>query len=168
MAYGLGMPARKQPTPEDAAAARRIVLDGLARDADLSELVTELAPLHPRYNTFPGEVFLHLAADALDWFGASRQQPLALEEIRERFLPECIFRGPENRKLQYAVLAAAALRGGGEPDLLGEVAWWQTDDFWEYALYAAIAYVRSAVDRANVPMREACQQLTEYPIYPVP
>jgi len=168
MAYGLGMPARKQPTPEDAAAARRIVLDGLARDADLSELVTELAPLHPRYNTFPGEVFLHLAADALDWCGASRQQPLALEEIREQFLPECTFRGRENRKLQYAVLAAAALRGGAEPDLLDEAASWQTDDFWEYALYAAIAYVRAAVDRANVPMREACQQLAEYPIYPVP
>lgn len=45
MAYGLGMPSRKLPTPDDAAAARRIVLDGLARDANLSELVTELAPL---------------------------------------------------------------------------------------------------------------------------
>ena len=70
------MPARKLPTPQDAAAARRIVLDGLARDADPFELVTELAPLHPRNNTFPGEVFLHLAADVLDWCGASRQQPL--------------------------------------------------------------------------------------------
>jgi hypothetical protein len=168
MAYGLGMAARKLPTPEDAAAARRIVLDGLARDADLSELVTELALLHPRNNTFPGEVFLHLAADALDWCGASRQQPLVLEGIRERFLPEFTFRGRENRKLQYAILAAAVLHGGAEPDLLDEVAWWQTDDFWEYALFAAIAYVRAAVDRASVPMREACQQLAEYPVYPVP
>jgi hypothetical protein len=168
MAYGLDMPARKRPTPEDTAAARRIVLDGLARDADLFELVTELAPLHPRNNTFPGEVFLHLAANALDWCGASRQQPLALEGIRERFLPECTFRGRENRKLQYAVLAAAAWHGGAEPDLLDEVAWWQTDDFWEYAMFAAIAYVRAAVDRAGVPTREACQQLAEYPVYPVP
>jgi hypothetical protein len=37
------MPARNLLTPQDAAAARRIVLDGLAREADLSELVTELA-----------------------------------------------------------------------------------------------------------------------------
>ena len=168
MAYGLGMPARKLPTSEDAATARRIVLDGLARDADLFELVTELAPLHPGNNTFPGEVFLHLAADVLDWCGASRQQPLVLEGIQERFLPECTFRGQENRKLQYAVLVAAALHGDTEPDLLDEVAWWQTDDFWEYALYAAIAYVRAGVDRANVPMREACEQLAEYPVYPVP
>ena len=79
MAYSLGMPARKLPTPQDAAAARRIMLDGPARDADPSELVTELAPLHPRNNTFPGEVFLRLAADVLDWCAASRQQPLALD-----------------------------------------------------------------------------------------
>jgi hypothetical protein len=84
------------------------VLDGLARDADLSDLVTELAFLHPRNNTFPGEVFLRLAADVLDWCDASRQQPLALERIRERFLPECAFRGRQNHKLQFAVLAAAA------------------------------------------------------------
>jgi len=70
--YGLGMPARKLPTPQDAAAARRIVLDGLARGADFSELVTELAPLHPRNNTFPGEVFLRLAADVLDACGKRR------------------------------------------------------------------------------------------------
>ena len=37
--------------------ARRVLLDGLARDADIFELISELAPLHPRDNTFPGEVF---------------------------------------------------------------------------------------------------------------
>ena len=168
MAYGLGMPARKLPTPQDAAAARRIVLDGPARDADPSELVTELAPLHPRSNTFPGEVFLRLAADVLDWCAASRQQPLAQQGIRERFLPECTFRGRQNRKLQFAALAAAALRGVAEPDLLDEVAWWQTGDFWQYALYAAIACIRAAADRASVPMREACQQLAQHPGYPAP
>ena len=69
--------------------ARRVLLDGLARDADIFDLVSELAPLHPRDNTFPGEVFLHLAADALDWCGASRADPLPLEGLREGFLPEC-------------------------------------------------------------------------------
>jgi hypothetical protein len=159
------MPASKLPTPQDAA-ARRIMLDGLARDAGLSELVTELAPLHPRDSTFPGEVFLHLAADVLDWCGASRQQPLALEGIRERFLPECTFRGRRDHKLQFAVLAAAALRGGAEPDLLDEVAWWQTDDFWQYALFAAVGYVRAVAGRAGVPVRQACQQLAQRPGYP--
>src|SRR5262245_903191 len=55
---------RKRPTPEDTVAARRMLLDGLTRDADIFDLADELAPLHPRNNTFPGEVFLHLAADA--------------------------------------------------------------------------------------------------------
>ena len=100
LSYGRDMTARKRPTPEDAAAARRLLLDGLARDADISELLSELAPLHPRDNTFPGEVLLRLAADALDWCGASRADPLALEGIRERFLAECTFRGRQNNRLQ--------------------------------------------------------------------
>jgi hypothetical protein len=69
------MAARKRPTPEDAATARRLLLDGLARDVDIDELLRELAPLHPRDNTFPGEVLLRLAADALAWCGASRAAP---------------------------------------------------------------------------------------------
>jgi hypothetical protein len=139
--------------------ARRVLLDGLARDADIFELVSELALLHPRDNTFPGEVFLHLAADALDWCGASRAGPLPLEGLRERFLPETAFRGRQNHKLQYAVLAAAAIHGGTEPDLLDEVAWWQADDFWRYALFAAVACIRAAAGRAGVPVRQACQEL---------
>jgi hypothetical protein len=121
--YRRDMPARKRPTPEDTVTARRVLLDGLARDADIFDLVSELAALHPRDNTFPGEVFIRVAADALDWCGASRADPLPLEALRERFLPECAFRGRENTKLQYAVLSAAALHGGTEPDLLDEVAW---------------------------------------------
>ncbi len=166
--YRRDMPARKRPAPEDTATARRLLLDGLARDADPSQLVNELAFLHPRDNTFPGEVFLGIAADALDWCGASRAGPLPLEGLRERFLPEADFRGRQNRRLQYAVLAAAALHGGTEPDLLDEVAWWQTDDFWQYALFAAVAYVRAAASRAGVPVRQACQDLSERPGHPVP
>ena len=162
------MPARKRPTPDDTVTARRVLLDGLARDADIFELVSELAPLHPRDNTFPGEVFIRVAADALDWCGASRADPLPLEGLRERFLPECTFRGRENRKLQYAVLAAAALHGGTEPDLLDEVVWWRTDDFWQYALFAAVAYIRAAASRADVPVHQACQDLGARPGHPAP
>ena len=32
MPYRLGMPARKWPTPQDASTARRVLLDGTARD----------------------------------------------------------------------------------------------------------------------------------------
>lgn len=157
------MPGRKRPAPEDAVTARRALLDGLARDADLFEVLSGLAPLHPRNDTFPGEVFLHLAADALRWCGASRVHPLSLERLRERFLPEANFHGRQNAKLQYAVLAAAAVHGGTEPDLLDEVASWQADDFWQYAMYAAVAYIRAAASRAGVPVRQACQELDERP-----
>ena len=92
----------KQPTPQDAATARRILLDGMACDTGVFELAGELAPLHPRPNTFPGEVLLQVAADALEWCGASRAEPLALEGMPERFLPECAFRGREDKKLQFA------------------------------------------------------------------
>ena len=161
LAYGLDMPARNLPTPEDAATARRILLDGLARECEIAELAGELAPLHPRNNTFPGEVFLDVAADALDWCGASRADPLALDGLRERFLPELTFRGRQNKKLQFAILAAAALRGGAEPDLLDEVAWWESDDFWQYALYAAVAYIRAAAGRASVPVGQVGQELAQ-------
>ena len=153
------MPTRKRPTPEDAVTARSVLLDGLSGDTDIFELANEFVLLHPQNNTFPGEVFLGVAADALEWCRASAADPLPLEGLRERFLPECAFRGRENKKLQYAVLAAAALHGGTEPDLLDEVSWWQTDDFWQYALFAAIAYIRAAANRAGVPVRQVCQNL---------
>src|SRR5262245_903192 len=99
----------------------------------------------------------------LDWCGASRTGPLSLEQIRDRFLPECTFRGRQNKKFQYAVLAAAALHGGTEPDLLDEIVWWQTDDFWQYALFATVAYIRAAANRAGVPLPQVCQELAQRP-----
>jgi hypothetical protein len=168
LVYRRDMPGRKRPTREDAMTARHALLDGLARDADIFEVLSELAPLHPRNDTFPGEVFLDLAADALEWCGASRAEPLPLEGLRERFLPECAFRGRQNVKLQYAVLAAAGVRGGTKPDLLDEVASSRADDFWQYAMYAAVAYIRAAASRAGVPGRQACHDLDERPGNPAP
>src|SRR5712691_7778065 len=65
---------------------------------------------------------------------------------------------PKTRKFRFAVVAAG-LRGGAEPGLLGAVAWWRADDFWQYALLAAVAYLRVATDRAGVPVRQVCQEL---------
>jgi hypothetical protein len=67
--------------------ARRVLLDGLARDADIFEVLSGLAPLHPRNDTFPGEVCLHLAADALEWCGASRAMPLPLGDYTSGTCP---------------------------------------------------------------------------------
>lgn len=159
--YGLVMAAARSPSPGDAVAARRIVLTGLAQDTGLADMISAAEPLHPRNSTFPGEVFLRLAAAALAWSGATQADPLPLEGTLEQFLPEFTGRGRDRRKLQYAVLAAAALRGGAEPDLLEEVIWWQTDDFWRYGLLAAVLYIRAAAHRAGVTIRQACQELAE-------
>ena len=83
--YGLGMPALKRPVPQDAVTARRILIGGLARDVGIFEILSELAPLHPRNDTFPGEVFLRLGADALDRCGASWAAPVALGGIADGF-----------------------------------------------------------------------------------
>lgn len=43
----------------------------LGHGFELPELLDELGPLHPRGNAFSGKVFLHLAAGALAWCGAT-------------------------------------------------------------------------------------------------
>jgi hypothetical protein len=54
------------------------------------------------------------------------------------------------------------------PDLLEEVAWWQIDDFWQYALSATVAYIRAAANRAGAPLRQACQDLAQHQHHPAP
>lgn len=55
---------------------------------EVGELASRLAPLHPKHETFPGEVLLELAADAIEESGATRERPLEFERIRKRHLPE--------------------------------------------------------------------------------
>ena len=163
MAYCRDVPAPKPPTAQDTATARQILLDGVAHDVDVFEILNQLAPLHPRNNTFPGEVFIPLAADALDWAGVDRAHPVDLAGMRDRFLPECSFHGRDRRKLQFAVHAAAAKHGGVDVDLLDEVARWQTDDFWRYAAFAAVGYIRMAAALAGVPEPEVCRGIAHTP-----
>jgi len=153
--------AQRPPTEDDRLEAIRRLLSGLAGGADVHELTASIADLHPKNNTFPGEVFMGLAADALEVAGATREKPIAYEGLRETYLPECEFRGRENRKVQYAILTSAAVRGGLEPDLLDEVVWWQNDDYWRYALYATVAIIRASAERQSVSVVRLVEQLIE-------
>ena len=152
--------ARRSPTDQDRAEAIRRLLFGLARGDDVFGLAAAIEELHLRHNTFPGEVFLGLFADALDVAGVDCDDPVPYEGLREKYLGECRFRGRENRKIQFAILAGAAARGGIEPDLLDEVAVWQTDDFWWYALAAAVAVIRACADRMRLPVPAFVQRLS--------
>ena len=151
--------ATKRPTEQDQREALRRFLSGLAEGADVFELAESMADLHPKNNTFPGEVFMALAADVLELANVTRSDPIRYEGLREAYLPECEFRGRENRKIQYALLTSGSLRGGLEPDLLDEVMWWHADDYWRYALYAAVALIRAAADHQAISVAELVQQL---------
>ena len=39
----------------------------------------------------------------------------------------------DHSKSHYGLGAAAMLRAGVQPDLLGEVIWWSSDDLWIFA-----------------------------------
>ena len=151
----------RRPTEDDRIEAIRRLLSGLANGADAHELVAAVADLHPKNNTFPGEVFMELAADAFDVAGVSRDGPIPYEGLREVHLPECGFRGRENRKIQYAILTSAARRAGLEPDLLDEIIWWRTDDYWRYALFAAVAIIRACSARSDNTVPEFVERLAQ-------
>ena len=103
--------------------------------------------------------FVCLAADAVDEGGLSRDRPIPEEGLVERYLPECKFRGRDNHKIRYAVLAVAAVHGGVELDLLEEVAYSATDDFRSYAGLAAVAWARAVADQRGVALREPVPSL---------
>jgi hypothetical protein len=148
-------------TEEDHREAVRRLLVGLADGQDLTSLSASIVDLHPKNNTFPGEVFMRLAAEVLTDTVAAGAGPVDYEGLRERHLEEIHFRGKENRKFQFAVLCSAAVSGGLEPDLLDEVIWWGTDDFWRYALLAAISIVRASADKRDVSVQEVLSELAD-------
>jgi hypothetical protein len=94
----------------------------------------------------------------------SRRQPAHLVVTRLLASDRVVDGGGRPRPRRHG----AAPGGGTELDLRDEVAWWQTDDFWQYALFAAIACIRAAASRAGVPVRQACQDLSERPGHPTP
>ncbi len=104
------MTARWRPGPEHRSEAAQRLLSGLGRGADVFELATAIADLHPKDNTFPGEVFISIAVGALDAAGIDRDDPLLYEGMREQYLAECRLRGRDNKKIQFAVLAIGATR----------------------------------------------------------
>lgn len=149
------------PTESDRVDAILRVLGGLADGQDVFEVAAAVGDLHPRYNTFPGEVYMRLAADALDVAGVDRSDPIPYEQLLEDHLSECDFRGWDKRKIHYAITSSGAFRGGIEPDLLTDTAW-RTDDFWRYALFAAVAVIRACSARLDVSVAEFAERLARH------
>jgi hypothetical protein len=110
--------ATPKASEEDGREAVRRLLVGLAADQDVFQLSAAVADLHPKNDTFPGEVFMRLAAEVVADTTVAGAGPISYVGLRERHLAEYEFSGKENRKFQYAVLCSAAVAGGLEPDLL--------------------------------------------------
>jgi hypothetical protein len=158
----VGMAARHRPTEDDRHRAIDIALSGLARGDHLGDVAARLEPLHPRHDTFPGEVLLDLAADAIGVSGADRLSPLEFEGIRERHLPEGIAHTKaQHHKSKFALRAAAMLRGGVDPGLLDEVQWWRSDDLWYWSLEALAVYVRAAAERTSQTVEFVCRRIAD-------
>jgi hypothetical protein len=155
--------ARKTgPSDEDYDSAARLSLLGVTagEDADVDSIMEQLAVLHPRNNTFPAEVLLELAAEAIEESGASPADPIQYEGMRDRLLPEYHFRGKsQQHKSHYALMAAAMIRAGVYPDLLDEAYGWGIEDMWRYAFYALVLYARVAAERTGRSLEDIATAL---------
>lgn len=145
VAYGDGM---GQVCDDDRVEANRRALAALAGGADLDSIVDAVADLHVRHDTFPGEEFMRLAAEALRHAGVTRDGAVDHEALLPNHLPEVDLRGKRRSRFQYAVLTAFAVHGGIEPDLLDEVAYW-IEQYWEFALLALVAIIRACAERSG-------------------
>jgi hypothetical protein len=153
--------AKREPIDVEALrrSAQNAVLSGLARGDDVFDIMVAVAPADVPHPFAPDVVVLKLAVTALDLACAARAGPLEYEGLRQRYLPEVTFRGRvENRNSQYALYAAACMRGGLEPDLLHDAGWWQTP-LWQYAVYAVVLYSRAAAERLAVPVEEVARRI---------
>ena len=69
------MPPKARPTDEDHLSAARLGLSGLMAGEHSEPIMAQLAAMHPRNNTFPAEVLLELAAEAIAERGRHQPSP---------------------------------------------------------------------------------------------
>lgn len=145
-------------TEDDRRQAVQRLLAGIASGTDANDLVDQLANLHPHRNMFPGEVFIELGAEALALAGLNRGARVEHEGLLSRHLPEAVFKGKQNRRIQYTLFATFAVNGGLEPDLPEEASFW-IDDFWFYTLLAAVTVIRASAVHADIDQAGIARQL---------
>lgn len=139
--------------------AQEAVLSGLLRGDDVQDLIGAVAPHHMDGSFTPDVAMLDLAVSALDLACPVGAKPLVYEGLLERYLPEVTVRGRvQHRNSQYALYAAACMRGGLQPDLLHDAGWWQSP-LWTYAVLAVVTYARAAAERLNVSTTEIAQRI---------
>jgi hypothetical protein len=130
--------------------AQAAILSGLAGgNDDVFELMVSVLPYDVRGHFTPDVALLEVAAAALGLACPPGSERLEYEGLTDRHLSDLMLDGRTvRRRTQYAVYAAACMRGGLHPDLLGEAGGWEPR-LWTYAVSAVVLYVRAAADRTG-------------------
>ena len=63
-----------------------------------------------------------------------------------------------DRNSQYALYAAACMRGGHQLNCSATPAGWQTP-LWRYAVFTVVIYSRAAAERLGVPLEEITRRI---------
>ena len=149
------------PSPDAShAAVQEAFLYALREGADLSAVEAAVRRTAAKGLT-PDVAVLEVAVAAMDLAGADRTSPLSKADLIGRHLSEVQFRNqraPQERTT-YALNAVAAIRGGLEPDILNDLYWWHVGDIVEYAVLAAVAYVRAGAERRGQTIAEFIDEL---------
>ena len=155
--------AKRDQVPADVLhrQAQVAALAALASGSPIEGVHDAVAPADVRGHFTPDVAILELAVTALDLASPPGTGPLEYEGLRERLLPERQFRGrTEHHRSQYALYAAAAMRGGLRPDLLNDAGLWQPR-LWVYAVYALIIYSRAAAERRNTAVPNVAMEIAD-------
>lgn len=132
------------------AAAQVALLRALARGDGLPLVEAEVRGC-ARKGFTPDLAALRVGVAAMNAAGVTAERPLDSADLLARHLPELVFRNQRalRERTVYAVQAVAALRGGLVPDVLDDTYWWQTRDIVQYAVAAAVAYVRASAEHTG-------------------
>ena len=126
---------------------------------DVFELLSALAAFDVRHHFAPDVALLEMAATALGLAVPPAAEPLQYEGLTDHYLPDQMLTGRTLRqRTQYAIHAAACLRGGLLPDLLREAGGWEPR-LWTYAVSAVVLYTRAAADRRGQTVPEIAVEI---------
>lgn len=133
-----------------------------AGEDDVFELLGALAPYDVRHRFTPDVALLEVAAAALGLACPPGSEPLEYEGLTDRYLPDQMLTGRTLRqRTQYAIYAAACLRGGLLPDLLREAGGWEPR-LWTYAVSAVVLYTRAAADQLGQSVPEIAIKIGDH------
>ncbi|NEM08890.1 hypothetical protein [Geodermatophilus normandii] len=147
--------AKRQGADPDALhrKAQTAILSELAGgNDDAFELMLSVRPYDVRGHFTPDVALLEVAAAALGLACPPGSERLEYEGLTDRYLSDYVLDGRTvRRRTQYAIYAAACMRGGLHPELLMEAGTWQPQ-LWTYAVSAVLLYCRAAAERLDLPM----------------